>query len=198
MQLESFDAKDWIEKLKNAAQEKKPKNTDTKLKKNKKFADSYEVGIPPFCNADASFCAPGFVFVNKNTDGCITGCKGTCKFDLDAYKNTATYKEMVIKKGKQFADANVPSNFYEFGTAPFCEGTFCDAILANKIPISTVKGACWTGNKVIAIDPVADYQFDKINKFEGKCLESRDTNTKMWTEFWRSIAETSKTVGQLV
>lgn len=162
------------------------------------FAESYDVGVRPFCNVDSSFCIPGFELTDKTSDGCISGVRGKCKFNLDMYKKTGPYKELVLKKGEDFANANIPTKFYEYGTAPFCAGSFCDAILANKYPIATIKGPCWTGNKVIAIDPVADFQFKKINDFESQCLTSQDKNTDMWMQFWKSIAESAKLVGQIV
>ena len=160
--------------------------------KRKDYPPSYEVGKPPFCDADQSFCGPGYVFTDKSGSGCVSGYKGTCRFELDEWRKSAAYREVVYRKGRQFAEDNIPSKFYEYGTAPFCAASFCDAILAGKYPIGSLKGACWTGMKTIAIDAFADFQFEKIARFESKCLISKDESSKLWTEFWRATAETAK------
>jgi hypothetical protein len=36
------------------------------------------------------------------------------------------------------------------------------------------------GTKTVAIEPVADYQFAKLDELQAKCMESDDLGTKAW------------------
>ncbi len=156
---------------------KKPKKEFKKdYVKHQNLPLKYSIGSGPFCNASQDDCMPGYILKNKNSEGCWTGEKADCVFSIDEYKKTAGYKELSERMGVEYADSNIPSRFYVFGTAPFCSGSICDAVKARKWPIGTSKTAngatCLTGSKVIAIEPVAKYQFDKLDDLQEKCMAS--------------------------
>lgn len=109
------------------------------------------------------------------------------------------FKELVNRMGEKFALENLPSKFYVFGTAPVCGNNFCDAVQAKKWPIALTKAggtgaSCVVGLKTVAIEPVADYQFEILEQLQDKCLHSQDLVTESWTNFWKTIEKGAEIV----
>jgi hypothetical protein len=155
-----------------------------------RYPKSYKVGTGPFCSASDADCMPGYVFKNKHDKGCWTGIKGECVFDVDEYKRTGTYARIAEEKGKKFADENIPSAYFVYGTAPICGGSFCDVVKDNKFPIGMTESGggskCLTGSKAIGIEPVAKFQFDLIEKWKSECREDENKARDMWIEGFKT------------
>lgn len=94
------------------------------------------MGKGPFCKGQPADCdMPGFVPGKKVTSGCWTGSKQECVFDINEYRKTPLYNEIVMEKGEAFAEKHYPTKYYSKGTAPFCDGTPCDLVASGKYPI---------------------------------------------------------------
>jgi hypothetical protein len=115
------------------------------------------------------------------------GNKGECIFDVNAWEKTGTFKELESKTSTDFAKKNIPSQMYVYGTAPACGGEYCDAYKDNKWPIGTTYSGyghnCWTGSKVVAIDPVAEYQFKEIEEKKKACIAKDEEASKNFGKF---------------
>jgi hypothetical protein len=83
---------------------------------------SFEIGRAPFCKATPASCdMPGYVFQDADSSGCWTGKRGKCVFDVENFKKTDYFTQLVEEKGYDYALNHIPNRYYVVGTAPFCE-----------------------------------------------------------------------------
>ena len=84
-----------------------------------KLKKDYVIGSGPFCDGQPSDCdIPGYVPGKKVKSGCWTGQKQECAFDMNAYKQSWLYKEVVDHNGEEFANNHIPK-FHSRGVGKF-------------------------------------------------------------------------------
>jgi hypothetical protein len=135
---------------------------------------TFELGNAIFCAPASWGCevTPGYQAIAADSDGCWTGHKLVCQFNISAWKQTATYAQLQREMGS--AAANVVPQFTWFGTAPSCSSNPCDVLEAGMLPITSSdfgsSSQCATGQKWLGMVPLLADQKAVVARGAQQCF----------------------------
>jgi hypothetical protein len=127
------------------------------------------------------------------------GSRGTCKFNLDQWKSTTFYNEILSDLGKEAADYFVPKRITYYGTAPVCNISVCDVVKENKYVLGPTRAgdgkSCWgSGYKYAATDPITPRQIAAVKEMKKECSLEHFMDNQTAAEKWKALGKTADLV----